>query len=85
MSSGPSTGFTDYSKAFTDQPGTVEDIDFDKQVKKPKQIVPGEQIIEGVTHDSIAEFVDAREARRSSAEPSVGLFARLRRLVAFRR
>ncbi len=71
----------DYSKAFSDNPDVAKDIDFDKQVKKPKQIVPGEQIIEGVTHDSIKDYMEARQAAESSPEPKLGLMSQARKIL----
>ena len=42
----------------------LENIDLKKQMRKPRTRPSDESIIEGVTHDSIKEFVDASKVRR---------------------
>ena len=57
-----------------------EDIDLKKLTKKTSTPEKAEEIIEGVTHDSIAEFADAKERRDANAgEPASGLLAKVRR------
>lgn len=61
------------------RPETLEDFDTTKWTRRRKAHGASEAIIEGVTHDSIAEFVEASRATRQTVkDPSAR--GRLRRL-----
>lgn len=66
-----------YAKAIKANPDLVKDFDFGKEVMKPKAAAPGEQIVDGATHESIAAFKRSRETRRDAPEARPGLMVRL--------
>jgi len=70
-------GGIDPTRGLDQIPDAVKDMDLKKQVKKPAAPDAAEGIIEGVTHDSIDEFVQSRKYTRHVPEPT-GFFARLR-------
>jgi len=75
---GGGAGF-DPTKGFDKVPNVVKDMDLKKQVRKAKVQPTDEEIIDGVTHDSIAEFVASQKSPGSTSIENVGFFARLRR------
>lgn len=77
---GPGGTGKDWSGAFDKNPEAARDVNLSKQMKNPKQAQPAEGIIDGVTHESIDEFVQSRKNRRDDPKPT-GIFARLRSLI----
>lgn len=70
----------DPTKGFDKIPDAIKDMDLKKQVRKTKAQPTDESIIDGVTHDSIAEFVASQKSPGSAPINSdVGFFARLRK------
>ncbi len=48
-------------------------------MRRPKRATPSESIIEGVTHDSIADFVEASNAAKQAAKNPLTFGERVRR------
>ena len=81
---------SDYSRAIQKNPKLISEMNFKKGVRRPADQVAHEDVIEGVTSDSIAEFVASRKDSDERKNPAgvvqpapTGLFTRLARI--FRR
>ena len=71
----------DPTKGFDKIPDSIKDMDLKKQVRRKKPQPTDEAVIDGVTHDSIAEFVASKKSPPLMAPPQTGLAARLRRFL----
>lgn len=62
-----------------DKLGDLDDVDLKKLVRKPTTQPTDESIIDGVTHESIAEFVASQKSPGLRPVDNPGLLGRLRR------
>ncbi len=58
-----------------------DDVDLKKLTKKPTEHPKGEEIIEGVTNDSIDKFVKSQNEPQDAPKPN-GFLDKLRRFIA---